>query len=322
MGDQTSGGLENRILPTARSIAISFLLGVIVNRYSDVLPSVNQVIEASESVIQMWTDLASIDSPETYALNAVVLTTVTSALLNSWNRDSASPTISDIFTTPGVAFWSKWLVKRMDMRLVGPLAYSFAGAARIYLWVGLMFSFIIYAVLYVQNSEAYLFVVSSSAILAGATFGAVFGRFEKGLVLSMKSTSRAIRKGNIQGHSRWWAIMIPVSVILAFYVTYRKYSSLNNPNFGEFLSSLTSVFLTTILSVIAIFYLLAVLVMGISVCSEFFSSYRNGDWTFKKKLGKWLKEKYKKESKNKNKSQTGYGYPDEVAEVLRMNDER
>lgn len=303
---------------------IGFRIGLILLGIS--FPSVNQITSQISNIILIWSDIVSINSPRNYALNTVILVMIMSAVLTSLNRKSPSPTISGILTAPGIEFWSRQVSKSLDLPVIGDFVAGLGRALRFYFWLISIILYFLYPATRILNSDASLLVVTLSAILASVTFGTVFGKLDKGLVLSIKDVSKDVRYRSSRSWSnRWkiyWALMLPVSLFVATSTAYLNYSFLQDPTLGELVSSLSSVFITTSLSMMAVFYLVATFLTFISSCSGAYSSYQDGNWTIQEAIRErwetYINEEFSKGKRDEDMN----GYPEEVADALRADNKK
>lgn len=324
MNKQSSENLVSTLLEGTVALISGLILGIgfsiVLNILGITFPSLNQITNHFSNTVQIWTNIASIESPKVYAVNTTVLVAFFSAVINSWNRNTPSSAICGILTVPGVAVWSYGVTKLVSIPFVGSLIYGFAAAMRVYLWIGSMVLYLVYLTLYILNTDASLLVVTVSVILASMTFGAVFGRFEKGLVLSIKSTAENFRNEGLREQSRietlYWSFMIPVSLLISLYFANLIISSQRNPTVGELLSSSTSVFISTFIVVIGVFYFIFIIISLIFTLDGLVYSYRNNDWRLRAKVRTRCRE-YVREEFTEGEKDNKYGYPKEVADTLR-----
>ena len=319
MSDQATQRRKSNFVKNIRPIITVILITGIIIFVSDESGIYSQAINQLSTVIQTWTDLASITSPTNYAVNAVVLITVISALVNSFNRDVESQTILSVIFSPGIGFWSKVIQRASRYPFIGAIVPGTGYALRIYFWVFSLSLFVFYSVTYVQSSDSSLIIITITAILGSLTFGSVFGRFEKGLVLSIKmAASNPERYDSVTGKWKYyWALMIPLALTVAAWVTERSNNSLADPTFGELFSALSSIFITTFLAVVILFYLFALLVLFLNSIYRSCQMYRNGELSLRKRLRNRFERYVQKEFAKRTTSSYEYGFPEDIADDLR-----
>lgn len=313
------------IRSTLKSSLLGFLIGILTFLILYVsgirLPSIEHINAQFLYGIRTWTNLARIDSPIDYTLSAVILVTPTIALISSYNRDSPSPTISGILKSPGVFIWVKYLADRLERKYWGYALSIGGGVARFYLWVLSIIAYFLYPAHHLINSDTSVFVVSSSVLLASVSFGTIFGRFDRGLVLSLKECVNEANNSDFLeqkgSYPKFWALIMPISVVLSIYITKIGVTSLDDTSFGQVFAASSSVFLSTFLPLVAIFYFIGILLVIVPKLFDALSEYRNDDLTFREALNiqRSLDNTEKEHEQRANTSE--YGYPDDIAESLR-----
>ncbi|WP_128081497.1 hypothetical protein [Haloferax sp. ATB1] len=183
----------------------------------------------------MWTDVAAIDSPRDYAINAALFSVVATAALRSSSRDAPSPTVTALLTSPPVAVWCTILTKWSRNRYGGILLKLGKIFLVFVFWASAILVYFAYIVVYVTSSDTSIFIITLTLILTGASFGAILGKFNGVVSSSVKNSRNKISLHKTWTQTKWIvglkAIVLPASFIAGISVAVLG-ESLQNPSFG------------------------------------------------------------------------------------------
>ncbi|MGB9957452.1 hypothetical protein ACOZ4B_13840 [Haloferax prahovense] len=318
MGPSDSYNLSDRFI----DVLIAFGMGLSLSGILQILGidlSLAFIFTVAQGAVVSWTEIAIIDSPVSFVLISVILTTLSSAIIKSNYRDSPSPTISGILRAPGVHIWFRLATKILEWKYVGSFVFHFAHGIRLNFWVFSLLTFILVISLRIYNLTSNLLIAAVSVLLASISFGTIFGSFDKGLVLSIDSTIDATRKQEVPSEPALpqsvWGAMLPVSILFSTLSVYWGLRSLNNPDIPTQIASSLSIFFTTFLAMISLFYLIALVAMARSFLHQVRDEYRNNELNFRET---WAETKEKRRNDNVRENRE-YGFPEEVAESLRSH---
>jgi len=166
-------------------------------------------------------------------------------------------------------------------------------------------------------------------MLASVTFGAIFGRAEKGFMMSIKNKIESAASKKISQKNRettiYTLLIIPLSLIIGVGVTYYKLNNISDAELGISISIALSVFISTFLVALAFFYTSWALTQLIQSTMRWRRNFREEDITHMELARQKLESKFDKMLSWGKDDQSNSAFPDEVGDVLRetakQNDE-
>ncbi len=318
--DSRPDGVHN-ITRGVLSLVIGIIAGTLARVYFPQLPTISELLGKTISWVEIWTSSTAVSSTREFVLVSVLAITVASFYVNWRYKESPSPIVSAVMESPDISIWIRILSHYRRIPILNTVLPILGTVAVVYS-VGIILTiYLIYVALYLASAGNPLLISSVSIILASATFGAIYGRIQKGFVLALQNRIE-IESGRVVNQNDWRTVgyrllIVPSSSLISLMVTHYKISSLREAELAQVFSISISVFISTFLFSLLGFYLFWTLLQFVQIVGRGYTKYIHGDGDIRKEVKNNIKNYVDKGFSKENSEQSNNVFPDDVAEALR-----
>jgi len=241
------------------------------------------------------------------------------AILNSKYRKNRSALISSILDYPGISIWFELLGKYKKFPIFRSTLPSVGIGVRYFSSFLVLWVYLLYPIESILRSATSLFVSTVSVLLASVTFGAFYGRIEKGLFLSIRykihHPTHHPRAGEGTIEKIFWASLLPVCSYGSILISEYAIGRLSNTATPKVFSVGSSVFVMSFIMLTTVYYFIAA---GSLISIVAYSHLKETD-SILTDIRSFLKNTFSLSFSDSDNTRWGSVYPDGVYEDLRSN---
>jgi len=319
----TIDGRAHRTIIRVIAALIGLAAGYLLRGFHLQPPSISDITRFIASLVVAWTSSTAVTSVREFAIITCFTVSIASFYLNWRYHESESRIISSIIDSPDIEIWLRIISRYQLNRIVKGWASIMFTVNRFYLWAIFFATYLYYVINYLSISQNPLWVSWVTVVLASLTFGAIFGRAEKGLVLAFKNKMESCASREITQDDRrttlYTLAIMPLSLTIASGITYFRLNIISDANLGVLISIGLSVFISTFLVVLATLYLLWSIHHIIGSGIQWHREFRESGGTYIQLTRQKLKTDLDELRAWNEDKQSNSVFPDEVADALRKS---